>query len=108
MKSSAPASKRRHAVLGLVERRHHHDRQVGRRRVGLDPAADLEPVHARHDRVDQHEIGMALGDHPQRLRAVMSDDHVHVLGRELRLEQRDAARRIIDQEDARAHGYSGS
>ena len=45
-----------HAVGRLVERRHHHDRQMHRRGVGLEASADFESVHARHHDVEQHDV----------------------------------------------------
>jgi hypothetical protein len=73
------------------------------RGLALDLPAHLEAVHARHHRVDQHQVGVALADHPERLGAIVGHEHVHVLGRKLGLEQRNAARRVVDQEDTRAH-----
>ena len=68
-KSSAPASSPLHAVGRLVERGHHHDRNMVGRRVGLEPAADLEAVHVRHHHVEQHDVAFgALADR-QRLGA---------------------------------------
>ena len=61
---------RRHAILGVIERGDHHDGQVGGCGIRLDPATDLEPVHARHDRVDQDEIRLTLDDLGQRLGTV--------------------------------------
>jgi hypothetical protein len=96
----------RHAVFGSVERRHHHHGQMRRRGHRLDPPADLEPVDARHQRVDEHEIRLGLADQRERLHAVARDDHVQVLGRELGLEQGHTARRVVDQENASTHGGS--
>src|SRR3546814_8387001 len=42
-----------HAVLGVAERGDHDHRDIGGIRVGLQPAADLETVHARHPHVEQ-------------------------------------------------------
>ena len=50
-------------VGDVRQRRHHDDRNVGGARVGLQPAAYLEPVHARHHHVEQDDVGqLGLGD----------------------------------------------
>ena len=61
-----------HAVGRLVERGHHHHRNVMGGGIGLDPAADFETVHVRHHHVEQHDVAFgALADR-QRLGAVMA------------------------------------
>ena len=44
-------------VGGVRQRRHHDDRKIGGTRVGLQPAANLKAVHARHHHVEQDYIG---------------------------------------------------
>ena len=69
-KSSAPASSPRTRSDGLIERGDHDHRDVMRRRIGLEPAADLEAVHVRHHHVEQDDVAFgALADR-QRLGAV--------------------------------------
>jgi hypothetical protein len=45
-----------HFVGRLVERGHHDHRQMVGQRVGLQPAAHLEAVHAGHHDIKQHHV----------------------------------------------------
>ena len=58
-----------HAVGRLVERGHHDDRNVVRRRIGLEPPAHFEAVHVGHHDVEQDEVAFgALADRQRLLR----------------------------------------
>jgi hypothetical protein len=51
-----------HPVGGLVERRHHHHRDMMRARARFEPAADSRSVRFRHH-VEQHDLAFgALAD----------------------------------------------
>jgi hypothetical protein len=71
------------AVARLVERGHHHDRQMRRERRVLEPPADLEAVHVRHHHVEEDDIGKALLADRERVRAVHGGGDVEILGRQL-------------------------
>jgi hypothetical protein len=57
----AAGGKRRHHMLGLGQAGHEDDGDGGGGLVGLQPARHLEAVHARHHRVQQHDVGRARG-----------------------------------------------
>ncbi len=48
-----------HTVGRLIERGDHDHGNVMRRRIGLQPPADLEPVHVRHHDVEQDDIALS-------------------------------------------------
>ena len=39
---------------------HQDDRRQPRRRVGLEPTTDFQPVHPRHRDVEQDDVGLVL------------------------------------------------
>ena len=50
-------------VGDVAERGHHDDRDIGGARVGLQPAAHLEPVHPRHHHIEQDDVGqLGIGE----------------------------------------------
>jgi hypothetical protein len=49
--TSSPLTRRR-----LIERRHHDDRDVLDARLGLEPAANFEPVHTGHHHIEQDDV----------------------------------------------------
>ena len=67
-KSSAPASSPVTRSARLIQRGDHHDGHMRGLGIGLDAAADFEPVHARHHDVKQHDVGFALVDLGKRFR----------------------------------------
>ena len=91
--------------IGDIGQRGHHDhRYVGGMRVGLEPAADLEPVHPRHHHVEQDDVGqLALGE-LQRRRAVIRGDHLEIFARQLGLEQLDVQFDVVDDQNSGGHG----
>ncbi len=74
-------------VGGLIESRHHDDGDMPRRRIGFQPAADLESVHPRHHHVEQNDVAIAGGADLQGVRAVGAGDDVEIIGGEARLQK---------------------
>ena len=75
------------AVAGLVQRGHHHHRDMGRLGIALDAAGDFKTVHARHHHVEQNDVGVALFHFGERFNAVERGDDLEIFGRQLRFEQ---------------------
>ena len=76
------------------------------RRVGLQPAADLEAVHARHHHVEQHDVDLAVlaGLDAPRVRLVaVSTSKYSASSRDF--EQFDVGRDVVDDEDAGGHCF---
>lgn len=60
--------KRPHHVLRLGEAGHENHRDLGDRRIRLQPRASVKAVHAGHDRVEQDDIRRdAIGDVERRI-----------------------------------------
>ncbi len=93
-------------VGGLVERGDDDDGKLSGLRVLLQPPADLEPVHARHHDVEQHEIAEPARADGERLFAVRGRHDLEIFGVEHRLEQLDVRRLVVDHEDAGGHQAS--
>ncbi|MHC2196102.1 hypothetical protein ACVJF1_008735 [Bradyrhizobium diazoefficiens] len=91
------------AVGRAVERRHHHDGDVVRRRIGLQTAADLEAVHVGHHHVEQDDVAFGAARDRQRLGAVRGGHHVEIFGGKPGLEEFDVGRNVIDNQDTRGH-----
>ncbi len=97
-----------HPVARLVERGDHDHGNVLGDRIGLEAPAHLEAVHVRHHHVEQHEVAFgALADR-QRLGAVRRAHHVEIFGGELRLEQAQVRRHVVDHENPGGHRRSSS
>ena len=96
-----------HPVGRLVERRHHHHRNVMRRRIGLEPAADLEAVHLGHHHVEQHDVALgALADR-QRFRAATSRSMTSKYSAVSRASSSfTLAGDVVDDENTRGHPSS--
>ena len=92
-----------HPVPRLIERRHHDDRNMLRARLGLEPAANLEPVHAGHHHVEQDDVSSLARADLERLRTAARRAHFEILGREPRFEQLEIGRDIVDHENASSH-----
>ena len=93
-----------HPALVILERGDEHDRDHRRRRVGLEPLADLETVGARHHDVEQHQVGRRRQHIDHRRVAA-----VHGLGgHSLALEQAGEVRRhvgiVVDDQHAERRG----
>ncbi len=91
------------AIGGLVQRRHHHHRNMGDPGIGLDAAADLEAVHAGHHHVQQHNVGNALRHAGQAFQPVEGGDDIEIFRRQLRFQKLDVGHDVIDDEDACGH-----
>ena len=71
--------------------------------IALDAPADLEPVHAGHHDVEQHDVdplGLQAGRAPP---AAVGRQHLEVLGRQAGLEQLDVGEDVVDDENAGGH-----
>ncbi len=92
-----------HLVGGLIERRHHDDRHVRRLGRGLDAAADLEAVHARHHDVEQHHVDALGPQDGQRLLAGKCRQHLEVFGGEPGIQQFDIGQDVVNDQNAASH-----
>ncbi len=72
-------------------------------RIGLEPAANLEAVHARHHHVEQDDVAAALARDLNGLDAVRRRDDVEIFGGETRLEQFYVGENVVHHEHARGH-----
>ncbi|MEI9932369.1 MAG: hypothetical protein WDM89_17970 [Rhizomicrobium sp.] len=75
-------------------------------RIGLDTAADLEPIHARHHHVEENDIGNAIFDLGKRFAAVVRADNLEVFRAQLGFEQLDVRKNVIDDQNTRGHDLS--
>jgi hypothetical protein len=85
-------------VFGFGQSRHEDDRHMVEPGVALEPPAGLETVHARHDGVEQDDVGRDLVDDPHRRRAVERDHHRHARAVERVGEQAQRLRGVVDDE----------
>ena len=81
-----------------VDRRQHDDRQVGAR---LDLARERQAVHARHQHVDDQEVGPGLRQAPQRLVAVARGRHLVAVHAELVGEDDEQVGVVVHDQDPR-------
>ena len=88
-----------HQVLLGVERGHENDRNGAEALVGLQPLADLEPVHARHHDVLQDQIRCEIGHLAQCLLAVFGKRQLVSLAGQKHLERLTTVALIIYDED---------
>ena len=90
-------------IARMVERRDHHDGNMLGAKIGLEPPADLETVHARHHDVKQNDVRQRLAADIQRIGAVRCGLHREILSRKPRLQQLQIGQHIVDDEDPRGH-----
>ncbi|MBV8778118.1 MAG: diguanylate cyclase, partial [Alphaproteobacteria bacterium] len=90
-------------VGDVGQRGHHHHRDVGGARIGLEPAAHLEPVHPRHHHVEQDDVGQFGFGELQRGGSVERRNHLEILARQLGFEQLDVQFDVVNDEDAGGH-----
>ena len=95
-----------HAVGGAVERGDHHDGNEMGRRIGLQPAADLETVHVGHHDVEQDDVAFGARADLERLGAVGGGQHVEIFGRQPGFQQLDVGGNVVDDQDTRGHRNS--
>ena len=88
--------------VGVVMGRDEHHWNVAGGGVDLEPATDLEAVHAGHAHIQQHQIRLAAGAQRQGLFAVGGHQHL-VVGREGLVDRLDVQRLVVDHQQARAH-----
>ena len=72
--------------------------------VGLQPAADLEAVHARHHHVAEDDVEGSAGAQAQGVVPVEGGADVEIFGRQTRFEQLHVGEEVVDDQDARRHG----
>ena len=95
------------ADLLLFSARSDHDhRQESRPWIFADPAADLVPIHSRHQDVQQNEVWALLAQHVQGFLSGGRRGHPESLRRQHRLEQADVWRQIIHDEYERIRCHS--
>jgi len=92
-----------HAVRRLVERVDDDHGNMLRARIRLQPAADLEAVHARHHHIEQDYVGPLPRTDMQRFRTVPCGAHFEILGRQPRFEQLHIGFDVVDDEYACGH-----
>ena len=90
-----------HDVLGFGEPRHEDDRYVGQTRIALQPFAGLESVHARHHRVEQHDVGLRAMRQLQRGLAAGGHQHGVAGLVERVVEERDVLRQLAEHKTDR-------
>ena len=86
-------------ILGVVLRRRHDDRQVGRRPVSAEDLQNLEPVEPRHHHVEQDDVERPLADQPERVRPVATGHRVVARPLEPSREQVAIVRVVIHDQD---------
>ena len=86
------------AVRSTVERRDQHHLTAAGPRVGLQLAADLEAVHARHHHVEQHDVGHRFVRQRQRGRTVRRAAHPVTARRQIALQQFAVAGVVVDDQ----------
>src|SRR5262249_35691226 len=91
-------------VAGVIEGGDHDDADVARGRVGAQALADLEAADLRHHDVEEDQVGLPGGDLVQRFLAVGGGADVVTAVAEVRLDQLDALRVVVGDEDARGRG----
>ncbi len=92
-----------HAFGRLAKRGNHHDWDMERGGIVLQPAAGLVPVHPRHHDVQQNEIGLPRTGKLQGLVPVRSGGDLVIFGRQLGLEEAGVGRHIVNDQDAGSH-----
>src|SRR5690606_28199408 len=99
----SPGLQAAHAVGNLIQSGDHHDRDVRRRRVALEAAADLEPIHVGHHDVQQRHIDLAILANLDRVRAVGRGQHLEILGQEANLQQLHIGRNVVNNKNSGSH-----
>ncbi len=92
-----------HPVFRLVQRRHHHDRNMLGRRIAFQPPADFDPVDSRHHHVEEDDIGLRPLHRFQCVDAIHGRHDIEILSSQFRLEQADVGQYVVDDENARGH-----
>ena len=94
-----------HAVGRLVERSHHDNGNMRGLRVGLQAAADLKTVDARHHDVEQDHVDTLRFADCQRIHSVGGRQHLEILRQQARLEEAHIGRNVINDENACGHWF---
>ncbi|MCX6955461.1 MAG: hypothetical protein NTV51_25205 [Verrucomicrobia bacterium] len=91
-------------LLGFVDRRHEEHGHVLALGPGLEVPAGRDAVQARHDEVEQDEVGRGVLQQRERAAATLGDEDL-VAGLGERIEQeREVGRGVVDDEDATGGG----
>ena len=83
-------------VVAGVDRRQDDDRQVG---TCLDLARERQPVHPRHQQVDDQEVGPGAVEAAERLFAVARGRDVEAVEAELLGERDEQIAIVVDEQD---------
>jgi len=75
-----------------------------RRADGADAAQDLEPVHARHPQIEQHQAGRPLAEVRERADAVDRRGDVETLALRDGPDQRENGAVVVDDQQPRTLG----
>ena len=89
-----------HDAVELVQCGDHDHRQIAGVLGRLEPAQNLEPVHLRHDEVEQYEVKLVAAGERQRSRAVGGGDHLVTLAREPAREHVAIGGVVVDHQNA--------
>ena len=92
-----------HPVGRLAERGDHDDRNMMRRRIGFEAAANFEAVQIRHQHVEQDDIAQPPPANCQRLLPAHRDHDIEIFRGESRLQQLDVGEHVVDDQDPRRH-----
>ena len=92
-----------HAIRGLIERGHHHDRQVGGRDVTLQASADLEAVHLWHHHVEKDDVAESPLAHRDSVGTAGSRQHIEIFRVEACFQQFSICGVVVDDQDTRSH-----
>ena len=87
-----------HALV-VVDRGDHDHGDVAQRGIALHLTEHLEPVHARHDDVEQHEIDVAGAQRGQRLDAVLRGRDAMALALQAAPQDGTVERVVVNDED---------
>ena len=81
----------------------HDDRNLA---PGAEPAADLDPVEARHHHVEDDEVEALRGEQVERLAAVACDhDLIALLAKRIRKKRLDRLLVVDEQDASRGFGH---
>ena len=94
-------------ALGVVDAADHDHRQMAQRVVALDALEHLDAVHARHDQVQQDDVGWVFGEHGERGGAVTGRGRPMPLVFEGGGEESTVQRVVVDHQDV-AHAPTAS
>ena len=86
-------------MFGFGQAGHENDRNVLGGKIGFQAAGDFEAIHARHQRVEQDDVGQALPGALQGGFAMRGDEHGVAAFVEGIVQQGEVFRDVIDDQD---------